>query len=78
MATERTGHTPASSREPVEEFSLPAEAVIEGYYINHWDGLRYPYGRSSEGFWAADEFGWAAWDTAADMTGAIESVVIVR
>lgn len=56
---------------PVEEFTLPDGAVIEGYYISGGDGLRYPYGRSTSGFWAADEFGWASWNTLAERDGAI-------
>lgn len=47
----------------VDEFSLPEGAVIEGYCIDKYDGLRYPYGRSNDGFWKADTFGWAQWMT---------------
>ena len=60
---------------PVEELELPAGAVIEGYYVNareDGDRLRYLYGRSSTGFWAADEFGWAEWRTAEERDRQIE------
>lgn len=64
----------AIDREPVEEFELPEGAVIEGYYIDPTDGLRYPYGRSAGGVWAADADGWTEWPTTAERDAAWERV----
>jgi hypothetical protein len=44
--------------------NLPPNAVIEGYCIDPADGLRYPYGKASDGtYWVADQFAWAGWRT---------------
>lgn len=53
----------AIEKQPVENFQLPEGSVIEGYYVSPWDGLRYPYGKCADGFWAADADGWGQWPT---------------
>ena len=64
---------PFAGAEPVEAFELPEGAIIEGYYIDRVNGLRYPYGRSAQGAWACDEFGWAQWSTDAERARAFDS-----